>query len=194
MNNSYFKMAAVAGACLLALGSRGQDQATNPCIAPPPTELETFESQTGRVIIKGSAPIGTMTVDDMTVSIVCKEDTDAGAGRKEYGLEIDLGQANRVEDRTVVDYDELASILSALDYLAKVDWSVTTLASFDASYTTKGGFKVAAFSSRRSGSIEYRMRSARMPKGKAISPSQLVQFRSLIDEAKRKLDSIRSDP
>ena len=67
----------------------------------------------------------------------------------------------QLEDVTLIDYDELDSLLDGLEDVGKVDWSVTSLPGFDAVYTTKGGFRAAAIGSRRTGNIEFGVRSIR---------------------------------
>ncbi|MCX6902082.1 MAG: hypothetical protein NTW03_01115 [Verrucomicrobia bacterium] len=69
---------------------------------------------------------------------------------------------------------------------------MTSLASFDATYLTKGGFKIAAFSVRRSGTVEHSLRSSRMTKKIVITSSQWAEFRGLIDQARRKIDELRA--
>ena len=161
---------------------------------PPSTKLEILETNTGIILIKATALVGSMSVDGAALTVTCKEDTDAGTGRKEQGIVLGVtsAQTSNLEDRTIVDYDELGSLLDAIDALAKIDWSVTSLSGFDAVYQTRGGFGVAAFSARRSGSIEYRVRSIRMGKGIVLGQSQLAEFRGLIDQARRKLDDLRA--
>jgi len=59
-------------------------------------------------------------------------------------------------------------------------------------YTTKGGFRAEARGSRRTGSIEYAVRSTRVNAPRlSMSRDQLGQLRSLIEQAKTKLDSLR---
>jgi len=92
----------------------------------------------------------------------------------------------------LVDYDELDSLLDGLEYLGTLDWSVTPLPSFDAVYTTKGGFRAAALGSRRTGNIEFALRSVRGNTAPLLlSRDQLGQVRSLVQQGKAKLDSLR---
>lgn len=183
--------AAAVGWWLLAVTSSAQITEVYP--PAPATTLEILETNTGTVIIKATAPMGSMSVNAVNVTVTCKEDTDTSTHRKEYGIAISLEATGQLEDRTIVDYDEMDSVLKAIDYLNKIDWSVTPLTGFNAAYATKGGFRIAAFSSRRSGAIEFSLRSGRMSKGLLITQSQLAQFRGLIDQAKRKLEEIRKN-
>jgi hypothetical protein len=184
---------ALAVGCVLAATLRAQENLVS---APPPpaTKLEMLETNTGTILIKATGLIGSLSANGTTVSVTCKEDTDAGTGRKEYGIAISvaLPQAVNAEDRTIVDYDELGPLLGAIDQLARMDWTGISLTSFHATYDTVGGFRVAAFSARRSGSIEHSLRSAHLSKSIALTQSQLAEFRGLIDQARRKLEELRA--
>jgi hypothetical protein len=171
---------------------RGQD--TNPCPLLPQTKLEGFETNTGSVILKATAPIGNVAASAGTLSVRCREITDLGRGQREFGLMIAFAENSRSDEMSLIDYDELDSLLNALDYLNKVDWSITTLPSFDAVYTTKGGFRVVAYGSRRTGGIEFAVRNTRL-RGPPflMSRDQLGQLRSLLDQARTKLDSLRRE-
>ena len=157
------------------------------------TELETFESQPDTVIIKGAGQIGSLNLGDINVTVICKESTDASAGRKEYGAAVDIAEGNRHGARMVVDYDEMDPLLNGLNYLAQIDSNVTTLPTFAAGFVTRSGLHVGAFTNQRQGVIQYFLQdrsinSARIP----MTSAQLVQFRSLIQQAKQNLDSMRS--
>jgi hypothetical protein len=181
---------AVAGGSLLTGMACAQE--TNFCLPFPATKLEAFETNTDTVIIKATAPIGTVPARGGEVGVRCREITDAGTGRHANGIIVDLTFGGQLGDMMLVDYDELDSLLDGLEYLGTLDWSVTPLPSFDAVYTTKGGFRAAALGSRRTGNIEFALRSVR---GNTVplllSRDQLGQVRSLVQQGKAKLDSLR---
>jgi len=181
---------AVAGGSLLACSARAQE--TNACLPVPATRLEAFDTNTDTVIVKATAPIGTVAAHGGEVSVRCREITDAGTGRRESGIIIDIAYGAQLEGTTLIDYDELDSLLDGLDYLGKLDWSVTPLPDFSAAYTTKGGFRAEAHGSRRTGNIEFAVRSTRIIAPRfVLSRDQLGQLRSLVEQAKAKLDSLR---
>ncbi len=196
-------VAILAAGCLVICGpARGQDlnqeagafaaQDTNACISLPPTKLEAFETNVGTVVIKGSARIGSVSGNDGIVSVRSREMTDATTGRKEQGVAIDIGRPRLFTDVTLIDYDELDPLLNAMDYLGKLDWSVTSLNVFNAIYTTKGGFRVSAFGPRRTGLIQFAVRSTRSGLTPVVlSRDDVGRLRALIDQAKRQLDSLR---
>lgn len=160
----------------------------------PKTKLEAFEAQTGVTIVKGNVLIGSVNAQNGVVSIRCKESKDAGTDRKEFGLAIEVKEGEGQADTTVIDYDELESFLNAIDYISKVDYRVTTLPFFDVIYTTKGGLRIAAYSSTRSpGTIQAVLHSNHITNTRVLmSPQQVARFQSLIQESKTKLDSSRT--
>ena len=159
----------------------------------PLTNLEVFEAQTGTVIVKGSAMIGTIPAGTGTVSVRAKESTDPGSGRKEYGIAVELKEGSRPEDTTMVDYDELGSFLNGIDYISKVNHGVTSLPSFDVIYTTGGGLRLGVYTSnRRPGTIQAALQSGHLNRTRILlSADQLTRFQGLIQQAKGKLDSLR---
>jgi hypothetical protein len=178
-----------AGACV---GGKVCAQETNGCLLIPATKLEAFDTNTDTVIIKGTAPIGTVQARGGEVSVRCREITDAGSGRRESGIVVDVGLSGVGEGSLLVDYDELDSLLDGLEYLGKLDWSVTPLPDFQAVYTTKGGFRADARGSRRTGNIEFDVRNTRINSLRlSLSRDQLGQLRSLVEQARAKLDSLR---
>ena len=183
-------LVAVAGGSLLTGSVYAQE--TNGCLLLPATKLEAFETNTDTVIIKATAPIGTVPGQGGEVSVRCREITDAGTGRRESGIVVDIALGGLAEAGLLIDYDELDSLLDGIEYLGKLDWSVTSLPDFQAVYTTKGGFRADAHGSRRTGNIEFDVRNQRLYAHKlALSRDQLGQLRSLVEQAKTKLDSLR---
>ena len=93
--------------------------------------------------------------------------------------------------RALVDYNELDSMITGIDYLGRISSDATPLASFDAVYTTKSGFRIIAYSSRRQGNIQSFIQfdgSARVP----LTSDQVAQFRSLVNSAKNSLDALQA--
>jgi hypothetical protein len=182
-------LAVVVGWWFLAGIARAQE--TN----APLTNLEAFEAQTGTVIVRGSALIGTVSGQTGTVSVRCKESTAPGSGRKEYGVAVELKEGSRPEDTTFIDYEELDSFLNGIDYLSKASHAVTSLPNFDALYRTGGGLRVDVFTSaKRSGAIQATLQSSRTVKTRVLlSADQLAQFQNLIQQAKSRLDLLRAN-
>lgn len=168
-------------------------QETNAYSYVPTTRLESFVTNTGSVVIRGSADIGVVSANSGTIAIKCREASEAGSGRKEVGISVDLNHNQELRETRFVDYDELESLINALAYLNKVDWSITSLNSFDAAISTRSGFRAAAFSSRRSGAIEFAVRTAGSGNPPILlSRDQMAELRGLLEQARTRLDSIRA--
>ncbi len=182
---------AVVGWALLSAVACAQD--TNAWPVVPQTKLEALGTNVGVVLIESSTQIGGVTATAGVASVYCKEVTDTSTGRKEHGIKIVITEGGQQRDGTLVDYDELDSLIRAMEYLGKVDWSVTTLTSFEARYTTKGGLRLAALGRKRTGTIEYAVWSGRGGNATLmLSLTQLAQLRDFIEQAQRKLAAMRS--
>jgi hypothetical protein len=180
--------------CVLSLSAfvhTASAQDTNAYAYAPATRLESFVTNTDTVVIRGSADIGLVTATTGTIALKCREASDTTTSRKEVGISIDLNHNQQGKETRYVDYDELEPLITALAYLNKVDWSVTSLNSFDASITTRSGFRSSAFSSKRSSAIEFALRTAGTGNPPILlSRDQLAEFRGLLEQARTKLDSI----
>jgi hypothetical protein len=170
----------------------GRAQTTNYWPFLPQTKLEGFETNTGTLILKATVPIANVAASGGELSVMCRQITDLGTGRTEYGIALAVLGNERPDEVCLIDYDELDSLQDALDYLNKIDWTVTSLPGFNAVYTTKGGFRVTAYGDRRRGGIGFAVRNIRLAGPPLqLSNSQLAQLRSVFDEARAKLDSLR---
>jgi hypothetical protein len=164
-------------------------------VAPTPapaTKLEAFDTNVSTVIIKATTEIGSIAVNAGTVSVRCREITDNGSGQKEQGIAVEMMLTGQTRDTLLVDYEEVAPLLAAIDYLIKLDFNVTSLNAFDATYTTRGGFRVAAFGLRRNSTVQFAIRDVRTNLAPvAFSLQDLSRLRTFIDQAKTTLDSLR---
>jgi hypothetical protein len=161
----------------------------------PSTELETFEAQTGKVIVKATGQIGSLAVGALDITVISKESMDAGTGRKEHGMAIEVAANNQFVGKRVVDYDEMDSLLNGMDYLSKIDSKVTALPTFVASYATRSGLRIGAYTSQRRGDIQFFLQDYSTNSAKIlITPAQLAQFQSLVEQAKKNLDSLQAPP
>ena len=171
--------------CSFILASPAQD--TNAL----KTNLGVFEAQTGTVIVKGFGQIGSMSVGTDVITVRCKESTDVSTGHKAQGLIIEIAGNSLPRERIYVDYGEIDSLLSGINYLNKITYDVTPLPAFEASYTTKGGLRVAAYSARRQGGIQTYLQYGDDPRI-LLASDQMMQLYGLIEQARTNLDSLRT--
>ena len=177
------------GAILLAFATPAQE--TN---SYPKTRLENFEATTGVVLVKGTDDMAAVPGKFGGVTVKCREVRNAATNLREFGAIVIVTQAEGLEDTTYVDYEEMDALLRGIDYISKVDWSVTSLGHFEASYLTKAGLRVASYSSRRSGTIEAAVVSNRLIKSRCpMTMAQLAQFRTAIDQTKERIELIQKE-
>jgi hypothetical protein len=157
----------------------------------PKTRLEAFQARIGLVIIRGFEKVGTLQGQYGTsVTVEAKEFADASTGKKEYGVTMEVKGSNDREHTSYIDYEEIESLLSGVDYIAKIDKSATKLGDFQADYRTKGDLKISTFSS--GAEVMFAVES-----GDAYSATSffeiadLPQLRGTIASAKERLDAIR---
>lgn len=157
------------------------------------TRLEAFEATTGRVVVKGTEDLGTVTGKTGLAIVKIQEFRDVVGNQRESGLVITVRQSEQLEDTTTVDYEELDPLLKAIDYISKADPNVTSLNHFEAFFTTKAGLRVASYISRRTSTVEASITSQRVNRSKTwINQTQLAEFRILLEQAKSRLDALRN--
>jgi hypothetical protein len=160
----------------------------------PRTKLEAFQARKGVVIIKGFSRIGVAAgLDGTSMEVESREFRDAGSNSREYGITIEVREAGNTGRRSLsyIDYEELEPLLKGLEYLSKIDNSVTQLTRFEADYRTRGDLLVSV-SSGRGGVITLAISSGGFRR--ATSFFRLEDFkviRGLIIEAKNQLDAIQ---
>jgi hypothetical protein len=171
--------------------------AQTPKASPSPeetTKLEKFQAHTGAVIIKGYSKLGTLRgATGGSVEVMSMEFTDVQSGRKEKDALIEVTESGRLErsDRSYVDYDEIDSLIQGIDYIAKVQPSITTQTNFEAKYKTRGDFSIITFNDSK-GNISVAVSSGRVGAvSMYLELSDLPKFRDLIMEAKAKLEGPR---
>jgi len=171
--------------CSLALASQAQD--TNSLN----TDIGLLEARTGAVIIKGFGQIGSVAAGTDVISVRSKESTDISTGHRLYGLSIEIEGNPLPRQRIYVDDNEMDSLISAINFLIKIDYDVTSLPGFEASYTTKAGLRVGAHSIRRDGAIQTFLQYGDQPKI-MLTSIQMTQLCGLIDQARKNLNALKA--
>lgn len=158
----------------------------------PKTKIEAFQIQKGTVVIKGYSEVGRLNAMG-SVEVSAMEFTDAATNRKQLGVLIEIKESGRLEneDRSFIDYDEVDSLVKGLDYISKATANVTKLGKFEATYKTRGDFNATTYNNS-AGKIAAAVKSGYIrPATAFLSLEQLNELRSLIIQAKQKLDSAK---
>ncbi len=160
-----------------------------PTAQPPKTKLESFQAKTGVVIIKGYTEVGSINGIGGTVSVDAREFIDAAnPAAKTTGVVIEVAESGRLQrsNRSLIDSDEIASLLKGIDYISSITSSVTKQSAFEAEYRTKGDFKVTVFSTKQG--IEAAVSAGTIGKTSVyLKTDDLQKLKSLINQAKEKL-------
>jgi len=72
---------------------------TAPTVILPATELENFELQTNTIIVKGFSLVGTVTLENETLSVHSQEANDVSHSQKAYGIMVELSGASQADAR-----------------------------------------------------------------------------------------------
>ena len=163
-------------------------------VVEPPTKLEAFLATDGAVVIRGSSRVGAVRGEPGSlVAVASKEFTNVRTGARAHGITVEVRKADRREPGGIayVDFDEMASLLSGLEYLGKVDKSSTSLDQFEADYRTKGGLVVAMYntSAGPKAAVSSGIGGAATAE---LEYGDFVRFRELLQSAYASLRSIRS--
>jgi len=159
----------------------------------PRTKLEAIEWRYERVLVKGFSQMANLTARGVDVRVDAVELKDTEAATRAIGIVIalrDPGEKPR-ENRALVDYDEIDRLLKGLDSVARVNESITKLASFEARYRTLGDLEINVFRQSRSG-IAASLTAGICDRVTALlTLDELERLKAHIVEAKTRLDEIK---
>jgi hypothetical protein len=182
--------------CSSALAQRPGPEFRRQLACEPPvprTKLEAIEWRYENVLIKGFSQIATVNARGAEIRVDAVELKDAGASTRALGIAIALRETSDTprENRAFIDYDEIDRLLRALDSIARVNETVTKLASFEARYRTLGDLEIVVFRQGRSGT------AASLSSGLCdrvtglLTLDELDKLKAHIVEAKTRLDEIK---
>jgi hypothetical protein len=164
-----------------------KDQA--PTQQSPKTKLEAFTGEIGAVIIKGYTEVGTIrSLGSITVSAMTFR--NAKLGQENKGLSISLTEAGTYSrtSHAFIDYDEISELVSGIDYISKADTTLTKLKNYEATYSTKGSFKITIFNNN-TGQNQVNIGIGSVGNGIFLKMPDLAKLREDIQSAKNILDN-----
>jgi hypothetical protein len=157
----------------------------------PRTKLEALEDRHSTVILKGFTRINTVEVRGIRLDAV--EMREMGNVARAKGLVVVLREGGERPDdnRAFVDYEEIDSLLNAIDVISRVDETATKLVGFEARYKTLGDLEIAVFRQTRSGNAVIMSTGICDRATTALTLDDLAKVKAMIQEAKARLDEIR---
>ena len=157
----------------------------------PRTKLEAIEDRHSTVILKGFTRITTLEVRGIRLDAV--EMRELGNVARAKGLVVALREGGERPDdnRAFVDYEEIDSLLNAIDVISRVDETVTKLVGFEARFKTLGDLEISVFRQTRSGNAVTLSTGICNRATISLSLDDLGKVKAMIQEAKARLDDIR---
>jgi hypothetical protein len=157
----------------------------------PRTKLEALDDRHSTVILKGFTRITTVEVRGIRLDAV--EMREMGNVARAKGLVVALREGGeRPEDnRAFVDYEEIDSLLNAIDVISRVDETATKLVGFEARFKTLGDLEISVFRQTRSGNAVVMSTGICNRATTAMSLDDLAKVKAMIQEAKARLDELR---
>ncbi|MEA2893320.1 MAG: hypothetical protein QOI05_4113 [Bradyrhizobium sp.] len=155
----------------------------------PKTKLEAFTGESGAVIIKGYTEVGTVrSLGSIAVSAMTFR--NAKLGQENKGLSITITETGTYTrpSRAFIDYDEITELVSGIDYISKADTTLTKLANYEATYSTKGSFKITVFNNS-AGQNQVNISIDSYGNGIFLKMQDLAKLRENIQAAKNILDN-----
>lgn len=196
MRTSIFLVLLLMFFCGSALAQRPGPEFRRPLACEPlepRTKLEAIEWRYESVLIKGFSQIATVTVRGADIRVDAVELKDAGASARALGIVIALRETSDTprENRALVDYDEIDRLMRALDSIARVNETVSKLASFEARYRTLGDLEIVVFRQGRSGTAASVTSGICDRVTGLLTLDELERLKAHIMEAKTRLDEIK---
>ena len=157
----------------------------------PRTKLEALEDRHSTVILKGFTRITTIEVRGIRLDAV--EMREMGNVSRAKGLIVVLREGGERPDdnRAFVDYEEIDSLLNAIDVISRIDETATKLVGFEAKFKTLGDLEISVFRQTRTGNAVIMSTGICDRATVALSLDDLAKVKAMIQEAKARLDEIR---
>ncbi len=158
------------------------------------SELETFQGRSGSVIIKSYNNSGSITMRGGVLDFSVTELKDASAASlKIKGVLIELTPNDKYasSSRIFLEYKEIDGLLKGIEYIKKVDKTITVLENFEATYKTKDGLGLTVFNDSGN-TLSLSVRVGRI--GAKTVFAELVkldEIYAIIQTAKTKLDELK---
>lgn len=177
----------LASAFLVALNVNGQTEKTALPQQAANTNSEPVHLETGIMIVEGKSKIGMIGEGGVNgqVDVGCKEAINPSNLTRQYFVCLTVQSQNFAASQTVdVDYSAIDSLIKGIEYLEKLDKSVTKLDSLTAEFHINDASWIGIWNG---GSCAVGIGNAHL----FFSKSDLEKFRLLIESAKQKLDDIK---
>lgn len=159
----------------------------------PRTKLEGIEGRYERVLIKGFTQVAAFNARGGDVRVDAVELKEAGSPTRALGIVVAIREAGEKprDNRSFVDYEEIESLIKAIDSIARINETVTKLTGFEARYRTPGDLELNVFRQSRSGTAAALTSGICEKTTVLLTLDELERLKGIILEAKARLDEIK---
>ncbi len=175
---------------LVLLVASAADAQTEKAVPQQMTKTNSGPLQ-GTLIVEGVSKIGTMGLGgvDGNVEVDCKEDINSSDGTRRTFISLTVQSPNFGPTGTAsVDYDEVDSLIKGIEYLERLDKSISKLDSVSAEFHINDELWIQTSVPDQGEGFILGTRNALLP---LAGKGDLEKFRSLVEAAKQKLEEIR---
>jgi hypothetical protein len=165
----------------------------DPQFYEPRNKLEDFEGRVETILIKGRTYVATLKAQNGNARVEATEIRDTSNSTRVRGVVItivaDGGPASEI--RSLIDYEEIDTLIKAFDTIAKSDESITKLTHFEARYRTKGDFEIMVFK-QVTGGVASAIEGGFFDRARLwLTLDDFTKLRWMIAQAKERLDEIK---
>jgi hypothetical protein len=165
----------------------------DPQFYEPRNKLEEVEGRIETVLIKGRTYVATLRAQNGTARVEATEIRDSKNSNRVAGVVVtivaDGGPPGEI--RSLIDYDEIDSLIKAFDTIAKADDSITKLTHFESRYRTKGDFEIMVFK-QVSGGVAAAVEGGFFDRSRLLMTlDDFTRMRWMIAQARDRLDEIK---
>jgi hypothetical protein len=182
--------------CNTALAQRSGPEFRRPLACEPlepRTKLEAIELRYERVITKGFTQYASLIARGVEIRLDAVEMKDTADSTRALGFVIALKELSDkpVENRSFVDYEEIDRLIRAMESVARVNETMSKLASFEARYRTLGDLEINVFRQTRTGTAASLSSGICDRVTALLTLDDLDKLRGHLIEAKSRLDEIK---
>lgn len=159
----------------------------------PRTKLEEIDGRYERVLIKGFTQVAVFNARGGDVRVDALELKEVGSPARALGIVVAIREAGEKprENRSFVDYEQIDSLIKAIESIARVSETVTKLTGFEARYRTPGDLELNVFRQSRTGTAAALTSGICEKTTVLLTLDELERLKGIILEAKARLDEIR---
>jgi|SRR5580765_30349 len=166
----------------------------DPQFYEPRNKLEDFDGRMETILVKGRSWAGTLRAQNGSARVEAIEIRDSSNNAQATGVVITINAEGGPpgEIRSLIDYEEIDSLVKAMDTAAKAGEAITKLTHFEVHYRTKGDFETMVFKQLSNNAIAAAIEGGFFDRSRLLMTlDDFTKLRWMIVQAKEKLDEIR---